>query len=73
MRAIWSFIANEFRLAKESEDIDGYKIANCFYNELPLEVRSNFDVYALDVVVMSDADEDEKLEKCSLDYKMEQH
>lgn len=59
LRAIWSFIACEFRLAKEADDVDGHKIANSYYTELPLEIRSMFDVYPLDVVVMADSEEDE--------------
>jgi hypothetical protein len=59
LRSIWSFIAGEFRLAKESDDVDGHKIANCYYVELPIEIRSLFDVYPLDVVVMTDSEEDE--------------
>lgn len=59
LRAIWSFINNEFRLSKESEPINETPISNCYYNELPIDIRSNFDVYPLDVIVISDSDEDE--------------
>lgn len=59
LRAIWSFMEGEFRLAKEVDDVDGCKVANCHYGELPMEIRSMFDVYPLDVVVITDSEEDE--------------
>lgn len=59
LRAIWSFVEGEFRLSKDADDVDGDAIANCRYDELPLEVRSMFDVYPLDVIVMADSEEDE--------------
>ena len=59
LRSIWSFMAGEFRVSKDADDVEGHKIANCRYDELPLEIRSLFDVYPLDVVVMADSEEDE--------------
>jgi hypothetical protein len=59
LRAIWSFMSGDFRVDKDADDIEGQVIANCHYDELPLEIRSLFDVYPLDVILMSDSDEDE--------------
>lgn len=59
LRAIWAFMDGEFRIPKDAEDIDGHVISNCLYNELPLEIRSMFDVYPLDIVVIADSEEDE--------------
>ncbi len=59
LRALWDFIDGNFKLAKDSESIDGEAVAGCDYQNLPDELRSRFDVYALDVVVLEDTDEDE--------------
>ncbi len=59
LRAIWQFFDGEFRLPKDADPIDGRAIAGCSYEELPDEIRMTFDVYALDVVVLEDTDEDE--------------
>lgn len=59
LRAIWQFFDSEFKLAKDAEPIDGEAIAGCSYEQLPDELRMRFDVYALDVVVLEETDEDE--------------
>jgi hypothetical protein len=59
LRAIWSFIQGEFRISKDADQVEGHEIANCRYDELPLEIRSMFDVYPLDVIVMTESEEDE--------------
>lgn len=59
LRAIWEFFDGGFRLPKDADEIDGEIVANCKYDELPDELRMRFDVYALDVVVLEDTDEDE--------------
>lgn len=59
LRAIWSFIAGDFRLSKDIDPINGNDIASKYYTELPDDIRSDFDVYPLDVIVLSEADEEE--------------
>jgi hypothetical protein len=59
LRAIWDFFDGQFKLAKDAELINGDPIANRTYDELPDELRSHFDVYPLDVVILEDTDEDE--------------
>ncbi len=59
LRTIWEFFDGGFKLPKDADQIDGEDIANCKYNDLPDELRMRFDVYALDVVVLEDTDEDE--------------
>lgn len=59
LRALWDFIDGNFKLAKDSESIEGEIVAGCDYQNLPDELRCRFDVYALDVVVLEDTDEDE--------------
>jgi hypothetical protein len=59
LRAIWSFISGEFRLSKDIDAINGLDITSKYYTELPDEIRSDFDVYPLDVIVLSEADEEE--------------
>jgi hypothetical protein len=59
LRAIWEFFDGEYPLPKDAEPIDGEMVANLRYEELPDELRMRFDVYALDVVVLEESDEDE--------------
>lgn len=59
IRAIWSFMLGEFKLSKNSDKIDGEEISNMLYSELPLNIRSNFDIYPLDLIIISDTPEDE--------------
>jgi hypothetical protein len=59
LRAIWSFIAGDFRLSKDIDPINGNDITSKYYTKLPDDIRSDFDVYPLDVIVLSDADEEE--------------
>lgn len=59
LRAIWDFFEGNFRLPKDSEPIDDLEISGSKYDDLPDELRMKFDVYALDVVILEDTDEDE--------------
>jgi len=59
LRAIWGFFDGEFPLPKDADAIDGEGVANLRYEQLPDELRMRFDVYALDVVVLEESDEDE--------------
>lgn len=59
LRAIWDFFDGSFSIPKNAELIDGEEVAGCDYDGLPDELRMRFDVYALDVVVLEEADEDE--------------
>lgn len=59
LRALWEFFDGKFKLPKDSDSIDDMEIAGCTYDDLPDELRMKFDVYALDVVVLEDTDEDE--------------
>jgi hypothetical protein len=59
LRAIWEFLDNRFKLPKDAEPVEGEPVAGCGYVSLPDNLRIRFDVYALDVVVLEDTDEDE--------------
>lgn len=59
LRAIFGFHAGEFALPKDSDPIDGIDPSKLKYAELPDDLRLKFDVYPLDVIVLSDTDEDE--------------
>ena len=59
LRAIWEFMAGEFTVPKRAEAIDEDEVAGSYYACLPDELRMRFDTYALDVVLVEDADEDE--------------
>lgn len=59
LRALWDFFDGKFKLGKDAEPINGEAIAGCAYDDLPDDLRSHFDVYPLDVVILEDTDEDE--------------
>ena len=59
LRAVWEFFDENFKLPKDAEPIEGDAVAGRGYSDLPDELRSRFDVYPLDVVVLEDTDEDE--------------
>ena len=59
LRAIWSFFDGEFRCAKNAEPIDELEIAGFSYDELSDDLRMQFDVYPLDIVILEETDEDE--------------
>jgi len=59
LRAIFEFNAGEFALPKDAEPIEDVAAAKLKYSDLPHELRLRFDTYGLDVIVLSDTDEDE--------------
>lgn len=59
LRAIFEFCAGEFALAKDAEPIENDGIAKLKYSELPDDVRLKFDTYGLDVIILSETDEEE--------------
>jgi len=59
LRAIWEFFDGGFRMPKNADPIDGEEIAGAAYEDLPDDIRMRFDVYALDIVVLEESDEDE--------------
>ena len=59
LRALWDFIDGKFKLPQNADVIDGEKVAECAYRDLPDGLRFRFDVYSLDIVVLEDTDEDE--------------
>jgi len=59
LRAIWDFFDGNFNLSKDADLIDDIAIAGCKYEDLPDELRMKFDVYALDIVILENTDEDE--------------
>ena len=62
LRAIWEFMNGEYSLGKDAEAIDAYEIKNATYkdkNPLPDELRLIFDIYTLDVIIMSDTGDEE--------------
>jgi len=57
--AIWSFMAGEYALPKDIDLISNVDVSGMIFDELPLKVRTIFEAYSLDVVVISDAEGDE--------------
>ena len=63
LRTLWEFCGGEFPLAKDADPVGKTEIAGKRYDDLDFDLRSNIDIYALDVVIVEDAvqteDEDE--------------
>ena len=59
LRAVWSFFDGEFALPKESEPVDGLPSLGCDTRNLPDDLRMRFDIYALDIVILEETDDDE--------------
>src|SRR5215469_683971 len=59
LRAIFEFHGGDFPLPKDSDPIDGLTLSKLKYADLPDELRLRFDTYSLDVIVLSQTDEDE--------------
>ncbi|MCR9193088.1 MAG: DUF262 domain-containing protein [Hyphomonas sp.] len=55
LRTIWEFCGGEFALAKDMDPVDGIEIAKKKYADLDFDLRSKFDIYFLDVVIVDDA------------------
>jgi hypothetical protein len=59
IRAIWEFQDGEFSLSKNADEVDGYDLKGMHYEDLPDDLRLRFDTYNINVVVISESDEDE--------------
>ena len=59
LRAIFGFQSGEFKISKDSDPIDREGIAGLKYEDLTDDLRLQFDTYTLDVVVLTETDEDE--------------
>lgn len=59
IRAIWEFHEGKYALPKKSDPIDGVEILGLKYEDLPDDLRLRFDTYNVNVVIVSDTDEDE--------------
>ena len=59
LRTVWEFCQGKFKLPKDADPVEGHKIADLTYARLPHQLRIRFDTYALDIVEIDDADEDE--------------
>ena len=59
LRAVFEFHAGEFALPKDCEPINGISVAKMKYADLPDDLRLRFDTYSLDVIVLSETDEEE--------------
>lgn len=62
LRAIWEFEDDQYALAKDADPILGQPVAGLKYSQLPFDVMESFQTYSLDVVIVTDAqDNDEEV------------
>lgn len=59
LRAIFEFQAGEFALPTDSDPIEGVDPSKMKYADLPGDLRIKFDTYPLDVIILSQTDEEE--------------
>lgn len=62
LRAIWEFMEGKYHLGKDAESIDSFDLKKATYNKenpLPDDLRLTLDTYTLDVIIMTDTDDDE--------------
>jgi hypothetical protein len=55
LRTIWEYKNGEFGLPKDADPINGVAVAGMKYADLPLDLASDFDSYAVDVVIVDEA------------------
>lgn len=55
LRTIWEFCGGEFALPRSMDPIEGEDVARKRYDQLDFELRSRFDIYPIDVVIVEDA------------------
>ena len=64
LRTIWEFMNGDFSLGKNADPVNGLDLKGITYNGngktvLPDDLRLSFDTYTLDVIVLTDTDEEE--------------
>ncbi|MFX0194678.1 MAG: HNH endonuclease family protein [Candidatus Hodarchaeota archaeon] len=59
LRAIWEFRSGEYKLPRDADPIEGIDITSKKYGELPDDLKMRFDIYPLDVVIVTDCEEDD--------------
>ena len=59
LRAIWSYMDNEYALAKDVDPIEGYEVAGRKYKDLDADMMIRFDQYCLDVAILTQTNEEE--------------
>jgi Protein of unknown function DUF262/HNH endonuclease len=59
IRAIWDYHGGRYALPRKTDSIDGFEIQGKKYDDLPDDLRLRFDTYNVNVVIVSDTDEDE--------------
>lgn len=59
LRPIWEFQAGKYALPMRIDPLGDYSVGGLRYADLPDDLRLQFDTYNLDVVIVSDTDEEE--------------
>jgi hypothetical protein len=58
LNAIWAFMSNEFD-SGDIGKIDGFDMNNVKYKDIPFDLRTLFDAYQLDIVIIDTEEEEE--------------
>jgi hypothetical protein len=60
LRTIWEFRADKFPLAKDIDPVGKHNVGGMKYSALPLDVRTIFDAYPVDVVIVEEATQNDQ-------------
>ena len=64
LRTVWEFCADSFALARSMDLVSGKDVSKKRYSELDFDLRSKFDIYFIDVVIVEEAiqnDDDDEI------------
>jgi len=60
LRTVWEYCAGDFALARNMDAVEGVEIKGKKYADLDFNLRSKFDIYFIDVVIVEDAVQNEE-------------
>ena len=66
IRTIWEFHDNKFKLAKDTDPVDGEEIKDKYYKDLSPKMKKKFTMYQIDVVTVYDSQDDEEIREMFL-------
>lgn len=60
LRAIWEFMNNEYALSPDADPVDGERVADALFKDLPADLSLKFTHYSLDVIELRQLDDEER-------------
>tara|TARA_B110000881_G_C18539853_1_gene497917 strand:+ start:78 stop:1301 length:1224 start_codon:yes stop_codon:yes gene_type:complete len=66
IRAIWEYHDNKFKLAKDTDPVDGEEIKDKYYKDLSPKMKKKFTMYQIDVVTVYDSKNEDEIREMFL-------